>query len=420
MSNLYKIIKIGLPGILLFCFTAQADAMERRRDQFPKEPGHYIIPLPYSLPGIGKGLLVGGLATNAHDSYTDYFGIIVTGDVEGIAAGAVDMHLIDKRLIADVIVSKTNKAQIVNYADRGMTSSKDDYILIDVQDARAAVAGLTGTFYNRMLDISAGAIQVESSVSRIRDKNGEVIQEASNETNEFVVLFIGITLDWTDDYNDPRKGIRYSFGRGGADAVPPHSAEYYQQQHNLTGYIPFGRLSTWTFNYFRADAFVTRTGDTDFASVESRFGLNCDDPGLTAEHRRQCIQTVNNIIAHNRYGTVSSLGGGSRLRSYPLGRYRGAHAVFYGTEFRWNLTEEFKPFNVGLAKDIRTGIQLAFFYETGSVADVKNEVGNIWRDSYGLGVRMVTASGLVIRGDYATGDEGQELTVIFDYPWGNY
>lgn len=420
MTDLFKVLIIVLQAVLFVSFITPVNAMERRRDQFAKEPGHYIVPMPYSVPGIGEGLLVGVLVANAHDSYTDYFGFITTGDVESVTAGIVDMHLINERLIADVVVSKTDKLQIVSYASRGMTSSKDDYILIDLQDNRSAAAQLTGTFYDRMLEIFAGAIQAEGSASRIRDKNGEIIQEADGETDELSIYFAGITLDWTDDHRDPRRGIRYSFSRGWADATPSHSSEFYQQQHNLTGYIPIGRLSTWAFNYFRSDAFVTRTGDTDFSSVEARTGLDCDDPALTAEHQRQCIQAINNLIAHNRYGTVSSIGGGSRLRSYPMGRYRGAHAVFYGTEFRWNLTEEFRPFNIGLAKDIRTGIQLAFFYETASVADTRDKLGDIWRDSYGLGVRLVTASGMVIRGDYATGDEGKELTVIFDYPWGNY
>ena len=125
MSYLQKALTIILQIILFVSFITPANAMERRRDQFAKEPGHYIVPMPYSVPGLGQGLLLGVLATNAHDSYTDYFGVITTGDIEGIGAGIVDMHLINERLIAAVIVSKTNKAQIANYASRGMTSSKD-------------------------------------------------------------------------------------------------------------------------------------------------------------------------------------------------------------------------------------------------------------------------------------------------------
>ena len=129
---------------------------------------------------------------------------------------------------------------------------------------------------------------------------------------------------------------------------------------------------------------------------------------------------VNNTIAHNLYGTAASMGGPSRLRSYPQGRYQGAHTVFYGTEFRWNLTEEFQPFDIGVAKDIRTGVQLAAFWERASVADEKSQLGNIWRDSYGVGLRLVMTSGLVFRAEYAYGDEGANVVMFFNYPWEGY
>jgi len=403
--------------VLLITFLSDVSALERRRDQFSKEPGHYIIPMPYSLPGVGEGLLLGGAINNAHDGYTDYIGFIITGDLEGAGLIAKDIHLINERLIADVYAQRLDKGTIRNYNGRGMTSGKDDYGLVEFRDNRYAAARLTGTFYDRMLEINGAVLQTESHLASIRDRNGELIQEASGDGEEYNIYTAGITLDWTDDYLDPRKGIRYNLARWWRAETAAHATEFYQQEHNLTGYIPIGRLSTWAFNYFRADAHVTRLGDTDFASVEARQGLNCDDLALTSEQQTQCTEVVNNIIANNRYGTVGGIGGHQRLRSYPNGRYKGAHVIFYGTEFRWNLTEEFRPFNIGIAKDVRTGIQLAFFYETATVADKKDELGNIWRDSYGLGVRMVTASGLVIRGDYATGDEGEELTVIFGYPW---
>ena len=39
------------------------------------------------------------------------------------------------------------------------------------------------------------------------------------------------------------------------------------------------------------------------------------------------------------------------------------------------------------------------------------------RQSYGAGLRVVTASGLVYRLDLATGDEGPQPSVFFQYPW---
>jgi len=384
--------------LLLTTLLNDVSGLERRRDQFSKEPGHYIIPMPYSLPGVGEGLMLGGAINNAHDGYTDYIGFVITGDLEGTGLIAKDIHLINERLIADVYVQQLDKATIRNYNGRGMTSSRDDYSLVEFQDTRYTAARLTGTFYDRMLEINGAILQTESNLASLRDKNGELIQESSAEGEEYNIYTAGITLDWTDDYLDPRRGIRYNIARWWRDNTDVHASEYYQQEHNLTGYIPIGRLSTWVFNYFRSDAYVTRLGNTDFTSVESRLGLDCDDLALTPDQQNQCTQVVDNIIAQNRYGTVGGIGGHQRLRSYPNSRYKGAHVIFYGTEFRWNLTEEFRPFNIGIAKDVRTGIQLAFFYETATVADKKDELGDIWRDSYGIGVRMVTASGLVIRG----------------------
>jgi outer membrane protein assembly factor BamA len=98
----------------------------------------------------------------------------------------------------------------------------------------------------------------------------------------------------------------------------------------------------------------------------------------------------------------------------------GAHTVFYGTEVRWTLTEEARPFDIFIAKDIRTVLQVALFYEMGSVADKRQDLGDVYRSSYGAGFRMVTASGIVLRADVASGREGIETTIIIGYPWESF
>ena len=85
--------------------------------------------------------------------------------------------------------------------------------------------------------------------------------------------------------------------------------------------------------------------------------------------QQKCRQYIDTIVAQNRYGSASSLGGLSRLRTYPLGRYSGAHSQFIGTEVRWNLTDEKTPFDIFIVKDIRTAFQVALFYELGTVAN---------------------------------------------------
>jgi hypothetical protein len=191
-------------------------------------------------------------------------------------------------------------------------------------------------------------------------------------------------------------------------------------EYNATAYFPLGKRSTWLLNYFRSDAHVTRQGETDPAAIEDQQGLDCSDPSLTPQQQADCRDVVNNIIASNTYGTAASLGGTSHLRSYPEGRFTGAHMVFYGTEIRWTLTEEAHPFDIFIAKDVRTVLQVAAFYEIGSVADLRQDLGNLYRASYGAGFRMVTASGIVLRADVATGREGIETTIIFGYPWESF
>lgn len=123
------------------------------------------------------------------------------------------------------------------------------------------------------------------------------------------------------------------------------------------------------------------------------------------------------FINERRYGTASDLGGDRRLRSYPGGRYKGAHTIFVGAEYRWNITQETTPFDYLIWKDVRTGIQAAFFAEAGSVAEVSSNLWNEVRYSDGVGFRLLTGSGDVYRADIAAGNEGTEITVLFDYPW---
>ncbi|KKL72852.1 hypothetical protein LCGC14_2080780, partial [marine sediment metagenome] len=128
-------------------------------------------------------------------------------------------------------------------------------------------------------------------------------------------------------------------------------------------------------------------------------------------------QFIDNVVAANRYGTASSLGGRVRLRSFAEDRFSGAHTAFAGTEFRWNITDETTPVDIWFVKDIRTGVQAAFFYEIGSVAESAGDVWQETRTSTGVGLRVVNASGLIYRLDVATGSEGEAVTLIINYPW---
>lgn len=414
-------------GVLRFAFvmflivlagSAQASWYpDRRKPQFETTLGYALFPYPYSLPGIGQGLgLVGGVM-NVSGTTTDMYGMLFGGDIKGLAAGVADLHFIPQTLIFDTGYSGLTAATIQNYSQRGMNTNKNDYTNIELGDMTYYGSRLTATFFDRRFELYGAYYQGSSRLKSIRDQDGNVIVQSQTEpVRRGHVTIFGTRMDLTDDYADPRRGFRFDIGRS---QTPPEDSgpDYYIQDYNITGYVPLGRRSTWAFNYFRSDAHVIRKGETNFDAVELDLGLDCNSPTLTPTKQNLCVDYVNNTVANNNFGTASSLGGFNRLRSYPNMRYKGAHTIFYGTEVRWNLTDESTPYDILIMKDVRTSWQIAFYYEIGSVADKRDEVGDLWRSSTGIGVRMVTASGVVFRADVATGREGVSPSIFIGYPW---
>lgn len=390
---------------------------DRRKEQFQSSFGYALFPFPYSLPGIGEGVSIVGGAMNIANTYTDAYGIIYSGDVEGGAVGVGDIHLIPKTLILDLGYSTVSKATIQSYSERGMNTSKDDYRLLEIDDTEYYGGRMTATFFERRLEMYGGWYEGRAKLSSIRDKDGNLIVQAQGAASERRhTTLIGTRFDLTDDYGDPRRGVRVDISRY---TTPPNDSgpDFAVMDYNLTGYLPIGKRSTWVFNHLRSDALVNRQGETDPAVIQQQQGINCANPALTPQQQQYCTSVVDNIVANNTYGAATSLGGLSRLRSYSQGRFRGAHTQFYGTEFRWNITDESTPFDIFVMKDIRTAFQLAVFYEIGSTADLLQDVGKTWRESYGAGIRMVTASGVVFRAEIANGHDGIAPTVFIGYPW---
>jgi hypothetical protein len=391
---------------------------DRRREQFPKEFGYAVFPYPYQLPGIGSGVSLIAGAQNIADTYADAYGIVYTGDVKGGAVGVGDIHLIPRTLILEAGYGAISKATIQSYGQRGMNSDKNDFRLLELGDTEYYGARSTATFYDRRFEIHGAWYEGASRLNSVRDKDGNVIVEAQDPPRDrgHTTIF-GARLDLTDDYTDPRRGFRLDVTR---TQTPPKGSgpDYYVMDYNTAAYVPIGKRNTWAFNVLRSDAFVTRQGETDPAALQQQLGLNC---GAIADPAQQqfCNDVIDNEIANNKFGTATSLGGFSRLRSYPQGRFKGAHTLFLGTEFRWNLTDEKTPFDIFVMKGVRTSIQLALFYEAGVTSDTRSDLThwNNMRDSYGLGLRVVTASGVVFRGDLGYGREGLSTAIFIGYPW---
>jgi len=390
---------------------------ERRRSQFMNDPGYYVFPMPYSIPGVGEGIGVVGIGMNMGRSYTDMYGFALAGGLKGGGLGVTDIHLLPQRLILDVTAIRFGTSTITSYSKRGMETDKHDFSYLQFDNYWFAGGRLTATFFDRMIEVYGGGYKIGSELDKILDQNGTTLQEIQGSPKWRTDMYgVGVRGDLTDDYYDPRKGVRLDVSRWWSPPPSTDHPDFYRMEYSASVFLPLGRRSTWVFNYFRSDAHVLRQGTTNRDDVKLQQNLDCS----TWTDPVKCEQVVDNIVAGNTYGTATGLGGTSRLRAYPSDRYSGAHTVFYGTEVRWNLTEEAHPFDIFIAKDVRTVLQVAAFYELGSVADKREDLGDVYRPSYGGGFRMVTASGIVFRADVASGREGIETTIIFGYPWESF
>ena len=99
---------------------------------------------------------------------------------------------------------------------------------------------------------------------------------------------------------------------------------------------------------------------------------------------------ANTELAVNSNGTSLPLGGGDRLRSFPEGRFQGAHTIYYAAEFRWNYSSSGgEQLDLFFIQDLVEELQVAFFFEQGSVSEIKSELGKTVKTSFGSGFQIL-------------------------------
>ncbi|MDH5258521.1 MAG: BamA/TamA family outer membrane protein [Gammaproteobacteria bacterium] len=390
---------------------------ERRRDQYGKDFSYYMYPIAGEIPGLGNALGAGGTLLNIGGTDTDVTGYYVDGDFSASGVALIDLHPIKKRLILDVGYNNYQVAPI--QYNRGLDSDPDNYIQPSVK-GQYFIGQLTWTFDERRYESFLRAFDGKERLLKILDADGNAFEGINQNWQYRSSFYIGGSIDLTDDRLDPRKGSRLELNVLLPQSEPSSNTEFLATDINFTHYIPTRKWDSLAFNFFASHSFVMRKGETDYAIVKASEGLDCEQQTSPGPDREACLQTektsINQIIAHRKYGTTSSLGGTQRLRSFNNYRFYASKVVFYGVEYRWNLTDERTPFNIYIAKGVRTGIQLAAFWERGSVSDAYRDLIEKGRSSYGMGFRIVL-SGVVIRIDAATGDEGLQSQMFITYPW---
>jgi hypothetical protein len=401
---------------ILLIMSFNINAMERRRDQYGKEFSYYLYPIGGDIPGLGQAFGVGGSALNIAETDTDFVGYYIRGDFNATGVTLLDIQLIKQRLIFDIGYNDFLVAPIVY--NRGIKSNPEDFIQPKVQGAYV-LGQLTLSFNERQYEYFYRHLRGYNQLLQILNNKGEEFDLENTDRETILSHSIGTSVDLTDDKLDPRQGVRFEVAAKLPLSRDDLYSEYLVMDYNLTTYIPTRKQDTLVFNLFHSHAYVTRRGSTDFDTLKKEIGLNCNEraPG---EDQENCLATekdnIDQEIETNRYGIATPLGGTQRLRSFDNGRYYAGQSLSYGIEYRWNITDEYTPFNIYVAKGVRTGLQVAAFWEQGSVGDHFKDLFKTRRTSYGLGFRLLL-TGVVIRADFARGNEGNEFQLFITYPW---
>lgn len=408
------IIFVFIP--ILMAISIDATALDRRRDQYGKDFSYYLYPIGGDIPGLGQAFGAGGSALNIADTDMDFVGYYIRGDFDATGATLLDIQLIKKRLIFDIGYNDFLVAPIVY--KRGIKSNPNDFIQPKVQGAYI-LGQITLSFSERQYEYFYRHLRGYNQLLQILNNEGEEFNLKDTERETIVSHSIGASIDYTDDKLDPRRGVRFEV----AAKLPVNREDLYSENlvmdYNFTAYLPAHKWDTLVFNIFHSHAYITRKGSTNFDTLQTEIGLDCDQraPGKDQEDCRATEKdNIDQQIANNRYGTATPLGGTQRLRSFDNGRYYAGQSLSYGLEYRWNITDEYTPFNIYIAKGVRTGLQMALFWEQGSVSDQFRDLFKSRKTSYGLGFRLLL-TGVVIRADFARGNEGNEFQLFITYPW---
>ena len=255
--------KFILALLIIFFSHTTASAIERRSEQFPSEFGYLALPLPYIIPGAGTGFgILGGFNNVPFGSFEttlDLFAIGIAGDIGGNILLATDFPVYPEAILLDFGQGNFDKGSFRSYRNRRMDSDPDDYVISELSDTQFIFTRLAITLFDRMFDIFGFQTRNKSTLSAIRDKDGDLIYEA-NQSFEGDSSSYGFQIDWTDDRTDPQKGVRLIYTTSDSPAADSDSPDYYVQSYNLTFYVPVFSYSTFAINWYRSGATVRKQG----------------------------------------------------------------------------------------------------------------------------------------------------------------
>ncbi len=386
---------------------------ERRSEDGANDFGWFAAPTPMVIEGVGSAVPVFGLLSNVYKS-TDLIAVktLPGGDFDIAVAVVGDLPLFTDHL--QFTGGRFSGEFPIIFYNRGIDSDPDDFLQPLIRQTGTFLE-LKMIYWEERINIFYQRFDSDTNTLKVFDKDGNLLSsEESSESN--TGLNYGVQLDLTDDPVDPRRGLRLGRKYAPIKSNVDFISDILVTDSNITGYISTFGKDTLLINLFTSTSSITRSGVTDEATAEAIMDQGCV---AGSEIYEACKagegKLVSDFLAYNRYGQATPMGGVNRLRGYPLNRFNAGNSSYMGIEYRLNFSEEPKEINWYVLGGMKTLLQLAFFYEQGTVSEISSELTKNLKSSYGVGGRALI-SGFVYRLDIAMGDEGPAINLFIDYP----
>ena len=127
------------------------------------------------------------------------------------------------------------------------------------------------------------------------------------------------------------------------------------------------------------------------------------------------MTNIKRNLNNSQKGRATALGWFERLRGNPEGRFYDEHTYFRAIELRYYFDSVDIDFDILFAKRILAEFLLPGFYELGTVlSDIGSKLWNYYKDSYGLGIRLITGY-TAARLGFGLSTVGGQTTTYWDY-----
>ena len=405
--------------LFLFCWSSTVSAiLFERRKTFESELSWFVYPVVGSIPGVQDFYGLGGSVSGIAGSESDITIISLRGKAEYFdddfqidIFSIFDIPLFSNHLTFTWFSTKIRNAGWPE-GERGIDSDPNSMYYLLASEVDASGGEISVNVLANQLEFYYAYSDASVKPYGLVDPNGTFYNTQTAGIIESPRGYrYGLYLDDTDNRRDPRIGYRFQYEKWGQPSSRAGNSEYFQEDYNLSAYIPVlaeGK-GVLVLNQFYGSSTVIKKGTID----QNQFLCNnIEVPGcqsiLDELYARQVAEAEN--------GKATSLGGTNRLRGYSTNRFYDSYTNFRGAEFRWYVHEVQQAFNFFFEKGTFAGLQLAFFYEQGTVSPDKASLWKNMRSSYGAGTRFIFNT-IIVRIDRGFGKEGGETTFFVGYPF---